>query len=187
MVVGDVDPYLRVDHGFVCRVGCGQRGGDVLQAGDERLDVVCREPCGGSSPELGLEPAPLLVGLGDPLADGQRGFGFGADDGAVAVELLIELSDSLTSLPLLCFLVGVRLGGIGELGAGVVEVLVGEQFGHPVIEAGHDAVLPDVDRRGVFGMVGGVVPVDLAAVVGPVVIPGALHAASASATGESAG
>ncbi len=46
---------------------------------------------GGSSPELSLEPASLPVGLGDPLADSWRGFGFAVDDGAVAIELLIEL------------------------------------------------------------------------------------------------
>jgi hypothetical protein len=47
LVVGDVD--LGVDLGLVFRVGRGEGGGDVPEAGDERLDVVCREPGGGSS------------------------------------------------------------------------------------------------------------------------------------------
>ena len=70
-----------------------------------------------------------MGGLGDPLANGRSGFGFGAHDGAVAVEFLVELPDSLPDLPFLCFLVGVGLGGIGKLGASVVEVLIGEQLG----------------------------------------------------------
>jgi hypothetical protein len=117
----------------------------------------------GVRPREGFEPAAFLVGFGDPLADGGGGFGFGADDGAVAVELLVELADPVPDLPFLCLLVGVGLGGPGELGAGVVEVLVGEQLGHPVVEAGHDAVLPDVDGRRVVTVVGGVVAGDLAA------------------------
>jgi hypothetical protein len=72
------------------------------------------------------------------------------------------------------------LGGVG-VGAGVVEVLVGEQFGDPGVEVGHDAVLADVDGRRVVVMVGGVVAVDLASVVRAVVVPGAFHAPAASA------
>ena len=51
------------------------------------------------------------------------GFGFGADDCAVGVELLVELAEPVPNLALLSFLVGVGLGGSGELGARVVEVL----------------------------------------------------------------
>lgn len=68
-VVGDVDPHLGVDLRLVCRLRCGQGGGDVLKAGDEGLDVFSSEPCRGCSAELGFEPAAFLVGLGDALAD----------------------------------------------------------------------------------------------------------------------
>ncbi|MGC2241190.1 MAG: hypothetical protein WA726_10160 [Acidimicrobiia bacterium] len=187
MVVGDVDPHLCVYLGLVRRVGGSEGGGDVLQAGDEDLDVLGGQPGGGGPAEEGFEPASLLVGLGDPLGNGRGGFRFGAHDGAVAVEFLVELVDPLPDLALLCFLVGVGLGGSSELGAGVVEVLVGEQFGDPIVEAGDDAVFPNVDGRRVVRVVGGVVAVDLAAEVGAVVVPGAFHAATAPATGESAG
>jgi hypothetical protein len=93
LVVGDVDPHLGVDLGLVCGVGGGEGGGDVLEAGDEGLDVIGGELGGGCLAELCFEAAAFLVGLCYPLADGRGGLGFGADDDAVAVEFLVEFAD----------------------------------------------------------------------------------------------
>jgi len=50
LVRGDVDPHLGADLGLVCRVGRGQGGGDVLEAGDEGLDDLSGELRGGCFP-----------------------------------------------------------------------------------------------------------------------------------------
>ena len=61
LVVGDVDPHLRIDLGRFCRVRCGQWGGDILQAGDERLDVVGDEPGGGCPSGRSFDSLAFLV------------------------------------------------------------------------------------------------------------------------------
>lgn len=63
---------------------------------------------------------------------------------AIAVELLVEHPDAVSDLLLACFLVGVGLSGVGEFGAGVVEVVFGEELGHPGVKLWNDAVLADV-------------------------------------------
>jgi hypothetical protein len=58
-VVGDVDPHLGADLGLACRVGGGEGGGDVLQAGDAGLDARStpwsNDRSGGLASALGHE------------------------------------------------------------------------------------------------------------------------------------
>jgi hypothetical protein len=68
---------------------------------------------------------------------------------------LIEFADPVPDLSFLGLLVRVGLRSRGKLGARVVEVLAGEEFGHPVVEAGDDSVLTNVVGSRVVTVVGG--------------------------------
>ena len=70
---------------------------------------------------------------------------------------------------------------------GPVEVVVVEKLGNPGVDVGEDGFFSEVDRFGVVAAVDGIVRMDLAAVVGLGVGPGAFHASTAFAAADQAG
>jgi hypothetical protein len=66
-------------------------------------------------------------------------------------------------------------------------VVFGEQLGEPGVETGEDGFFADVDGGGVLGMLAGIVAMDLASLVGTVVVPGSFHPPTALGAREPTG
>lgn len=105
----------------------------------------------------------------------------------VVGELAVAVGDagSQDRLPLLSLVV--RLGGAGEHGAGVVDVVVVEQRSQPAVERGDEGSLLDIDVPRVFAVTVGIVLAKPAPVVSPAVIPVALHPSAADAAPQEPG
>src|SRR5207237_7697875 len=77
--------------------------------------------------------------------------------------------------------------GRGKAGAGVMEVVIGEEGGEPLVQAGNDRLLSHVNSSLVLLSGDRVLGRELAAVVGPRVVPRPLHLASTDATDHATG
>lgn len=127
--------------------------------------------------------APAATGGAAERAGGSRTAGCGDRDVGVPFEELpvaSELGVALLELPAQIELAALIVLGLEvtdgcESLAGGVEMLLGEQAGDPVVEAGDDGVLTDVDGLAVLALGDRVLGRELASVVRLAVVPRPLH------------
>ena len=87
----------------------------------------------------------MRLGLGDPAGD-EDGIGAGFQGGAVLPELGVAVGDVAAGL----LGVGIRRAvlGVFQLAHGVRQRLGAQDLSEPVVEAGRELVLAEVDRAG---------------------------------------
>jgi hypothetical protein len=184
-VEGQFEAKFVVEAGLRLGIRVGEDGGDGPHSFDERADVgfVEQAPRAGSLEvlfccELGCSK--LSEARTDDIG-GRAGF----DGGDEAVDLLVGVVESSAGG------FDARLVGIagclrlGEGADGGIDVGGVEDAGDPLVERGDDVVLPQVDGGRVVDLVGErVFGGDPAAVVGPVVVPVALHPCTAGPAAE---
>jgi hypothetical protein len=128
--------------------------------------------------ELGGDGLAFAFGVVDPRGD-RRGVAVLIEHPAVALEALIAVVELSAKLSFSLFGLPVRFRRSGELLAGVVDVVVVEELGQPVVKPANERGLLDVEALGVVDA--GIVLGESAAVIGTAVVPLGLHAPVADA------